>query len=158
VTCRKIQIFYCVKAADLVRGQGPAADPHDGAEFPSGETAEQYLLGVGPVADLSHGDCLFDAFSRNSTEKGLGARARNPPMCDYSLEHLVSRPAKVGDKLVTTRFTHALTGGFCAVGKPDVAVCLMPGTEVAFEREMESLSPFWMRPKKLAPRWRASAR
>jgi hypothetical protein len=70
-------------------------------------------------------------------------------MCDYSLEHLTSRPAKVGDKLVTTRFTHALTGGFCAVGKPDVAVCIMPGTEVAFEREIESLSPFWMRPKKL---------
>jgi hypothetical protein len=25
----------------------------------------------------------------------------------------------------------------------------MPGTEVAFEREIERLSPFWMRPKKL---------
>jgi hypothetical protein len=35
-------------------------------------------------------------------------------MCDYSLEHLTSRPAKVGDKLVTTRFKHSLTGGFCA--------------------------------------------
>ena len=23
-------------------------------------------------------------------------------MCDYSLEHLASRPAKVGDKLITT--------------------------------------------------------
>ena len=33
-------------------------------------------------------------------------------MCDYSLEHLASRPAKVGDKLVTTRFKHSLTGGF----------------------------------------------
>jgi hypothetical protein len=70
-------------------------------------------------------------------------------MCDYSLQHLASRPAKVGDKLVTTHFKHSLTGGFCAVGKPDVAVCLMPGTEVAFEREIESRSPFWMRPKKL---------
>ena len=70
-------------------------------------------------------------------------------MCDYSLEHLASRPAKVGDQLVTTRFKHALTGGFCAVSKPDVAVCLMPGTELAFEREIERLAPFWMRPKKL---------
>jgi hypothetical protein len=70
-------------------------------------------------------------------------------MCDYSLEHLASRPAKVCDKLVTTRFKHSLTGGFCAVGQPDVAVCLKPGTEVAFEREIESLSPFWMRPKKI---------
>jgi hypothetical protein len=70
-------------------------------------------------------------------------------MCDYSLQHLASRSAKVGDQLVTTRFKHALTGGFCAVGQPDIAVCLKPGTEVAFEREIEGLSPFWMRPKKL---------
>jgi len=70
-------------------------------------------------------------------------------MCDYSLQHLASRPAKVGDSLVTTRFKHSLTGGFCSIGEPNVAVCLMPGTEVAFEREIERLSPFWMRPKKL---------
>ena len=70
-------------------------------------------------------------------------------MCDYSLEHLASRPAKVGDKLVTTRFKHSLTGGFCAIGEPDIAVCLRPGTEMAFEREIESLSGFWMHPKKL---------
>ena len=30
-------------------------------------------------------------------------------MCDYSLEHLASRPAKVGDKLVTTKFSRSLT-------------------------------------------------
>jgi hypothetical protein len=73
-------------------------------------------------------------------------------MCDYSLQHLASRPAKVGEKLVTTHFKHSLTGGFCAVGKPDVAVCLMPGTEVAFEREIESKSKFWMRSRKLGSR------
>src|SRR5262249_25791689 len=27
--------------------------------------------------------------------------------------------------------------GFAAIGKPDVAVCLLPGTEVAFERDVE---------------------
>jgi hypothetical protein len=70
-------------------------------------------------------------------------------MCDYSLQHLASRPAKLSDKLVTTRFKHSLTGGFCTIGEPNVAVCLMPGTEVAFAREIERLSPFWMRPKKL---------
>ena len=58
-------------------------------------------------------------------------------MCDYSLEHLASRPAKVGDKLVTTIFGCGLTGGFCAVSEPDVAVCVQPGTELAFEREIE---------------------
>jgi hypothetical protein len=67
-------------------------------------------------------------------------------MCDYSLEHLVSRAAKVGDKLVTTRFGQGLTGGFCAMGEPNVAVCLQPGTELAFEREIESQAAFRLFP------------
>ena len=58
-------------------------------------------------------------------------------MCDYSLHFVASRPAKVGDKLVTTRFKNSLTGGFAAVEEPTVAVCLVPGTEVAFEAEVE---------------------
>jgi hypothetical protein len=70
-------------------------------------------------------------------------------MCDYSLQHLASRPAKAGDSLVTTRFKHSVTGGFCSIGEPNIAVCLMPGTEVAFEREIERLALFRMRPKKL---------
>ena len=70
-------------------------------------------------------------------------------MCDYSLEHLATRPARVGDTLVTTKFRQSLTGGFCAIGDPNVAVCLQPGTELAFEREIEVPSGFWMRPKKL---------
>jgi hypothetical protein len=70
-------------------------------------------------------------------------------MCDYSLEHVASRPAKVGDKLVTTRFGHSLTGGFCAVGEPKVTVCLRPGTELAFDSEIRVPAGFWMRSKKL---------
>jgi hypothetical protein len=58
-------------------------------------------------------------------------------MCDYSLHLVASRPAKVGDKLVTTAFNDSLTRGFASVGEPQVAVCLLPGTEVAFEREVE---------------------
>jgi hypothetical protein len=58
-------------------------------------------------------------------------------MCDYSLHLVASRPAKVGDKLVTTKFKNSLTGGFAAIEEPSVAVCLLPGTEVAFEREVE---------------------
>ncbi len=58
-------------------------------------------------------------------------------MCDYSLHSVASRPAKVGDKLVTTRFNDSTTRGFAAVGEPKVAVCLLPGTEVAFEKEVE---------------------
>jgi hypothetical protein len=57
-------------------------------------------------------------------------------MCDYSLHHVASRPAKVGDKLVTTEFTKSITRGFSAIGEPEVAVCLLPGTEVAFEDDV----------------------
>lgn len=49
-------------------------------------------------------------------------------MCDYSLHFVASRPARVGDKLVSTRFRASLTRGFAAIGEPDVAVCLLPGT------------------------------
>jgi hypothetical protein len=58
-------------------------------------------------------------------------------MCDYSLLFVASRPAKVGDKLVTTHFANSITRGLAAVGEPNVAVCLLPGTEVAFEKEIE---------------------
>jgi hypothetical protein len=53
-------------------------------------------------------------------------------MCDYSLHRVASRPARLGDKLVTTRFERTRTRGFGAVGEPNVAVCLRPGTELAF--------------------------
>jgi len=58
-------------------------------------------------------------------------------MCDYSLHGVASRPAKVGDKLVTTRFCNTTTCGFSAVGEPNTAVCLLRGTEVGFENEVE---------------------
>jgi hypothetical protein len=58
-------------------------------------------------------------------------------MCDYSLELVASRPAKIGDKLVTTKFQNSMTRGFAAIGEPNVAVCLLPGTEVAFEKEVK---------------------
>lgn len=69
-------------------------------------------------------------------------------MCDYSLHHVASRPAKVGDKLVSTRFDNSLTKGFCAIGEPNVAVCLLPGTEIAFEREVEYEAPFPLLPSR----------
>jgi len=58
-------------------------------------------------------------------------------MCDYSLHHVASRPATVGDKLVTTKFINTPTGGFSAVDNSNVAVCLLPGTELAFEHDVE---------------------
>ena len=67
-------------------------------------------------------------------------------MCDYSLQHLASRPAKVGDKLVTTSFKTSITRGFTAIGDPNVAVCLLPGTELAFDRDVEYDSEFGILP------------
>ncbi len=58
-------------------------------------------------------------------------------MCDYSLHHVASRPAKVGDKLLTTKFINTPTRGFAAVDDVNVAVCLLPGTELAFEQDVE---------------------
>jgi hypothetical protein len=58
-------------------------------------------------------------------------------MCDYSLHLIASRPAKVGDKLVATDFVKSITRGFSAAGEPEVAVCLLPGTELAFENEVQ---------------------
>jgi hypothetical protein len=65
-------------------------------------------------------------------------------MCDYSLHHVASRPAKVGDKLVSTQFDGSTTRGFAAVDDPRVAVCILPGTELVFDQEIkhEPVMPF----------------
>ncbi len=59
-------------------------------------------------------------------------------MCDYSLHLVASRPAKVGDTLIATDFARSITRGFAAAGgEPDVAVCLLPGTELAFDENVQ---------------------
>jgi|SRR5262245_6933703 len=70
-------------------------------------------------------------------------------MCDYSLHDVASRPAKVGDKLVTTHFPNTITRGFSDPSQPRVAVCLLPGTELAFEKEVrwQPSFAFWRTPK-----------
>jgi hypothetical protein len=52
-------------------------------------------------------------------------------MCDYSLEYLKSRPARVGEKLRTQRF-NLVTSGFASAKDCNTAVCVLPGTELAF--------------------------
>jgi hypothetical protein len=54
-------------------------------------------------------------------------------MCDYSLHSVKSRPAKVGDKLTTRNFNTG-TRGFAAPEDASTAVCVLPGTELAFAR------------------------
>jgi len=58
-------------------------------------------------------------------------------MCDYSLESVASRPAKVGDRLKTTGFKNTPSRGFADVHDLNVAVCLLPGTEIVFDRDAE---------------------
>jgi hypothetical protein len=57
-------------------------------------------------------------------------------MCDYSLEHVKSRPARVGDKLTTCDFGR-VTRGFAASEDKSVAVCVLPGTELSFASEVK---------------------
>jgi hypothetical protein len=57
-------------------------------------------------------------------------------MCDYSLHSVRTRPAKVGEKLVTHDFRTG-TRGFAAPEDCSVAVCILPGTELAFERPVK---------------------
>ena len=57
-------------------------------------------------------------------------------MCDYSLQNVRSRPAKVGDKLTTRDFGTG-TCGFAAAEDATVAVCVLPGTELAFSSEVK---------------------
>ena len=59
-------------------------------------------------------------------------------MCDYSLHSIKSRPAKVGDKLTTRDFGTG-TVGFAASEDATVAVCVLPGTELAFAHEVRRL-------------------
>ena len=57
-------------------------------------------------------------------------------MCDYSLHNVASRPARVGDKLTTRDFGTG-THGFAASEDARVAVCVLPGTELAFAKSVE---------------------
>jgi hypothetical protein len=80
-------------------------------------------------------------------------------MCDFSLEFVASRPARVDDKLVSTRFDNSFTRGFAAVGGPGVAVCLLPGTELAFQKPVECKRGFGVLPNLvMRTQWRGFGR
>jgi hypothetical protein len=51
---------------------------------------------------------------------------------------VATRPAEVAERLVSTRFSAAGTRGFASPNDPKVAVCLRPGTELAFEHDVQS--------------------
>jgi hypothetical protein len=57
-------------------------------------------------------------------------------MCDYSLHAVASRPAKAGERLVSTSFPRTTTRGFAAESDRSLAVCLLPGTEIGFDADV----------------------
>jgi hypothetical protein len=59
-------------------------------------------------------------------------------MCDYSLHAVATRPAEVGETLVSTKFRSTTTRGFACQDNPEVAVCLRPGTEIAFDSDVQT--------------------
>jgi len=64
-------------------------------------------------------------------------------MCDYSLEQVKSRPAKVGEKLKTWQFNSG-TVGFAAPEDTNTAVCVLPGTELAFASLIRCYKLSWL--------------
>jgi len=60
-------------------------------------------------------------------------------MCDYSLDNVKSRPAQVGDRLITRNFGTG-TRGFAAAEDTNLAICLRPGTELSFAEPVKWLS------------------
>ncbi len=60
-------------------------------------------------------------------------------MCDYSLQSVKSRAAKLGDKLTTRNFGTG-TRGFAASEDASIAVCVLPGTELSFSNEVTCIS------------------
>ena len=69
-------------------------------------------------------------------------------MCDYSLRAVASRPAEVGETLITTTFRGTSTRGFASESDPNTAVCMLPGTELAFAESVRFDSR-WIWPKTL---------
>ena len=72
-------------------------------------------------------------------------------MCDYSLHAVASRPAQVGETLITTTFPLTTTRGFASESAPEIAVCMLPGTELAFAGNVKYQSP-WLWPKVIEAR------
>ena len=58
-------------------------------------------------------------------------------MCDYSLHAVATRPAQVGETLITTTFRGTSTRGFASESDTAVAVCMLPGTELAFAENVK---------------------
>src|SRR5580698_5916031 len=98
-----------------------ASDAGDRSQHPLRDDAQ-----IQPTWRNQTGVCSFPRW---------GCRTGDSQMCDYSLQNVRSRPAAVGDKLITRDFGTG-TRGFSAREDADLAVCVLPGTELAFDSEV----------------------
>ena len=77
-------------------------------------------------------------------------------MVIYSLHAVASRPAEVAETLVSSKFQETTTRGFASPDNPLVAVCLRPGTEMAFENNVQAIWAIipqgnWRSPRAVSP-------
>ncbi len=56
-------------------------------------------------------------------------------MCDYSLQAIASRLVVAGESLITKYFNSGTTG-FAPDSGEEIAVCVLPGTELAFDESI----------------------
>jgi hypothetical protein len=87
--------------------------------------------------DLPAQELLAESRVQEKESRNTALHRSAFPMCDYSLHLIASRPAKVADRLVSTDFVKSITRGFTEIGQPEVAVCLLPGTELAFDNDVQ---------------------
>src|SRR5262249_12865137 len=89
------------------------------------------LLEVGDNRRNGEVDAALEVHRVHPGAVGAGDNRGVFSMCDYSLHNVKSRPAKVGDRLTTSNFNTG-TRGFTAPEDASMAVCVLPGTELAF--------------------------
>jgi len=91
------------------------------------------VLGVRGIDHVVSGGKFLRLPTRGTREQ---SHRQEPPPCATTASG-TSTAARVGDRLVSTVFPTAVTRGFCEPGIPHVAVCLLPGTELSFDRDVE---------------------
>jgi len=119
--------------------EGPAKTVLVTSLGPSHQPAGRGAYAIRALPDL----CAAASFLLTLYYGGL-PREEVLDMCDYSLHSVRTRPAKVAEKLVTHNFGTG-TRGFAASEDCSVAVCVLPGTELAFEAPVKYQTTFMLR-------------
>jgi hypothetical protein len=105
--------------------RGPVGPPIPGGKSRLGMAKLRAGVSPAPRSSVAHEiNCravALQVWNINWVVKLLGAAIaaqRSVRMCDYSLHNVMTRPAKVGDKLKTVIFNNAITRGFAAIEDP----------------------------------------